>query len=225
MPFKNPEDRKKYLEGYNAENKEMLSLYKKSWYEKNKEMVLKQKKEHYSSNKEKILNYAKKYYQKNREQKIKYAVEWVKIPENRIKSRKYHKKWEKDNSDFIISQRVRAVIKYRLKNQGIKEIESTSKYGIDINMIVEHLNKKAKSIGYSINDILNTDYDIDHIIPMSYYSLPEEIKKCYHPLNLRWLPSSENRSRGNKLREEDIKLIKNLPIEIYPVGFNIKEVA
>ena len=92
-----------------------------------------------------------------------------------------------------------------------------------INQDGQYSIKEAKSLGYSINEILNMNYDIDHIIPISYYSLPEEIKKCYNPLNLRWLPSSENRSRGNKLREEDMEIIKTLPRSIYPKEKKIKE--
>ena len=35
-------------------------------------------------------------------------------------------------------------------------------------------------------------------------------------MNLRWLPASENISRGNKLRPQDIKVIETLPKSIYP---------
>ena len=73
------------------------------------------------------------------------------------------------------------------------------------------------------NFIKNENIDIDHIIPISAYNLSnrEDIKKCWNPLNLRFLNSYKNRNlKRNKI---DMNLIKYYKIEhLLPEGLNTK---
>ena len=91
--------------------------------------------------------------------------------------------------------------------------------------IVERLTKLAKDIGYKLSEIITLDFHVDHIIPVSYYNLADanDIKNCWDARNLRWLPAKENISRGNRITFQDSELIKTLPKEIYPKGFNIND--
>ena len=98
------------------------------------------------------------------------------------------------------------------------KVWSSSKYGVNYDAIIKHLEKQATTMGFKIEDLRGQDYHIDHIIPVSMYNfkLKSEIKNCFHHLNLRWLPAKENISKGNRLRPQDLEIIKTLPKEIYP---------
>ena len=103
---------------------------------------------------------------------------------------------------------------------------SVTKHGFLMEEIILHLRNNAVNLGYkSIADIVSNSFDVDHIIPSFYYNLDinSEMIKCNHPLNLRWLPSSENRSRQNRIRPQDLEVIKTLPENIYPKGMSLQQ--
>tara|TARA_R110000823_G_scaffold2171_5_gene9021 strand:- start:297 stop:1400 length:1104 start_codon:yes stop_codon:yes gene_type:complete len=89
---------------------------------------------------------------------------------------------------------------------------------IDYKKCTDSLKNGAKRIGMTVKKIKALGYHIDHIIPVSCYNELDcnELIKCFSYNNLRWLPAKENISRKNKLRPEDIEVIKTLPLEIYP---------
>ena len=76
----------------------------------------------------------------------------------------------------------------------------------------------------SIKEMKYLGYHIDHIIPISLYDTndPKELSKCFNPINLRWLSSKENISKGNRIRPQDLEIIKTLPKNIYPKGKRAK---
>jgi hypothetical protein len=39
MPYKDPEERKKYQEQYYSNNKEFIKIKRKDWYQKNKDKI------------------------------------------------------------------------------------------------------------------------------------------------------------------------------------------
>ena len=93
-----------------------------------------------------------------------------------------------------------------------------------IKEIREHLVKLANKLGYEdCYSIKQAGYDVDHIIPKYVYDLDDESEmlKCNSIHNLRWLTSFENRSKGCKIRPQDLEIIKTLPKEIYPIGFDL----
>ena len=153
----------------------------------------------------------------------------------KIKKKKqdYDKEYRKNNRDRIAELRNKNnkkyaknntyVIRHKIQSQlsslcGKKGSFKNAKYkDIDLEMCVKALIKDAELKGYSSIKEIKKSYHIDHIIPISYYTL-DEFVKGYHPKNLRWLPISENCSRGNKIRPQDLEIIKTLPKEIYPKG-------
>lgn len=64
-----------------------------------------------------------------------------------------------------------------------------SQYGIDYKAILKHLGPHP-----------GADYHLDHIKPccMFDHNDPEQIKECWSPSNLQWLPASVNLSKGGK---------------------------
>jgi hypothetical protein len=112
--------------------------------------------------------------------------------------------------DMILKEKIRQNIKtsiQKFKNDGrIPKFEILDKSGIDVEKLMEKLNKKE------MND---TNYELGHKVPVFYYdfTIPGEINKCYSPHNLFWQKVLENRSNGNKIIKE---LIISLPNNIFP---------
>ena len=155
-----------------------------------------------------------KYLQKGKERRLNFT------PEQKEHARKVKREWErqdriKNYPKYLIQGMINHVI--RCSNAG--KVKPISKYGFDVNKISIYLSKQAKDLGYSsCLDIKRNGYDVDHIIPKKSYDLNDEkeMLKCNSVHNLRWLTSFENRSKGCKLRSQDIKVIETLPKSIYP---------
>lgn len=58
-----------------------------------------------------------------------------------------------------------------------------------------------KGIGYPEEGM-----SLDHIVPVSFFDLSneKELKLCWHPQNLRYIPLSENMRRGNRITKKEI---------------------
>jgi len=58
------------------------------------------------------------------------------------------------------------------------------------------------------------NWHIDHIMPTFEYDLedPDEVKRAFHPANLRWLRGKENVSKGKKITDA----VLTLPPEVFP---------
>jgi hypothetical protein len=146
---------------------------------------------------------------------------------NRLKKRKYDKtpKAIETRSKYylanIVKMRIRALLDHAIKKTKAGKIKSVLKYGIDVKAIISSLNNQAKDLNMLPSKLAET-HDIDHIIPMSSYDFnnSKDLINCNHYLNLRWLDSIENRSKGPRLRKQDIEVIKTLPKEIYPQSWN-----
>ena len=148
----------------------------------------------------------------------------AKKPKTLARRRELHVIWSK-NPDYILKRRLRACLRGALSLYSSKgKILSSRDYNISYQQCIEHLEKEAEILGYSIAELKDKNYQIDHIIPCSLYNLNNkvDIARCWNPNNLRWLPAKENIIRGNKLRSEDIKLIETLPKEIYPQSWQNK---
>lgn len=141
-------------------------------------------------------------------------------PEYKEKQKIYKAKRYRENQ---IEWRIRSFLRNIHLNSSVSKRNTWIKYGIDIHKIKDHLIKEAEQ--YGGYDNIRGKYHIDHIIPISLYDINniEDIKKCNHPLNLRWLPAHENISRGNKIRPQDLEIIKTLPRSIYPKGISLKQ--
>ena len=111
----------------------------------------------------------------------------------------------------------------RYTNEG--KIHKSSKYGVDYNKCIIKLEKDAKLYGYSVKEMREMNYHIDHIIPISLYNLKDkkDVARCFNSLNLRWLSAEENTSKGNRIRPQDLKVIKTLPENIYTKGKSLKQ--
>lgn len=88
----------------------------------------------------------------------------------------------------------KALIKYSISGKK----SSSEKYGIDWEPII----KKLTPLPFPVEE--REKWHIDHILPMSSFNLenPEEVKKCFSPENLQWLPGEENLKKSDKMPNE-----------------------
>tara|TARA_R110002051_G_scaffold322547_1_gene413335 strand:- start:1201 stop:2217 length:1017 start_codon:yes stop_codon:yes gene_type:complete len=182
--------------------------------------------------------YSKKYRESGRAAKMQ-AIRMTK-PSYKVKVSKWHKEnskrpevikrrrelhyiWSKNNLSYVMTRRLRSCLFNALSLYTEKgKVQSSRSYGLDYSKCINKLSKDAKEMGYTLEEIKSMDYHVDHIIPMSIYNLEDtnEVKKCCNPENMRWLKSNDNIVKGNKLRTEDIEVIKTLPMDIYPKQWN-----
>ena len=217
-------------------NKEKISKAKKEIYWKNPERGraktnewrknnLEKKKQmdtkYRQTNKTEIAKYMYKYYREHKEEKQAYDKEYRANPNNQERitelRNKNNRRYSKNNW-YVTRHKIQSQLSTLCGKNG--RYNGARYKDIDLNACVDALINDALSKGYSSIQEIKKTHHIDHIIPVSYYSV-NEFARAYSPSNLRWLPIAENCSRGNKLREEDIKVISKLPLEIYPNGFNI----
>ena len=164
---------KKY---YNRpEIKKRHSEYMRNSYEKNKESILKKAKEYWKdySNRPEVKKRIKEYRQRNKERKNEYI-------------RKHNQRLEVN-----IRMRLRGSFTEAIRNYSKNgKVKSSSRYGINYRLIIEHLKPFPKD---------RNNYHIDHIIPLSWFDFnnPKEIVWAFAPENHQWLTIEENLRKSN----------------------------
>ena len=164
-------------------------------------------------NNERYHKNATKYIEQQKQAKANWSSE-RKAQANKVKA-----KWTKqDTKKNPAKYRIKSVILGVFQRMGKKKVNRTISYGIDVKAISEYLELLAVKIGKSFKWMHENGYHIDHIIPVNLYNAndKDDFRNCNSKYNLRWLPAKENQSKGDRLRPEDIEIIKTLPTEIYP---------
>lgn len=205
---------------YYQKNKDKILNYVKNYSIENKDKIKEYKKEYSLKNKDGII---KKYKQDNKEKLKKQAKEWrdnnpdkvLKMYENR---KPYQKEYRLNNKDkinqkekeklktdpiFKLKNNIRTLFKSSLKYNSVKKQNRFFYYtGIQYSEYIDYLSKSDLWNDYCDGKNLH----IDHIIPVALYDLKdfEEIKKCWHPHNLRIIDAKENLIKNKKL---DLELI------------------
>ena len=200
------------------ENRRLTREWSKNNPDKKKEMDA----EYRRDNKTEIAEYMHEYYRDHKAEKQAYDREYRANPDKKERiaelrnnnNRKYSK-----NNWYVTRHKIQSQLSTLCGKDG--KYRKAKYKNIDLNACVDSLISDARSKGYSSIQKIKETHHIDHIIPVSYYSI-EEFKKAYHPLNLRWLPAKENMSRQNNITKQDWEIINTLPKEIYPQS--IKEI-
>lgn len=109
---------------------------------------------------------------------------------DRTKEYKADSERMKTDSEYRIKKLLKHAIRTSFKQIGKKKEFSTAAYGIDFNLIYEH-----------IGDRPSKDHQLDHIIPTVIFDFNnnEHIKLAHLPENLRWIPASENLSKQDTI--------------------------
>ena len=174
-------------------------------------------------------NYIKKACEWQSENKDKRAVickrnndKYKDCPEHQQMKKdtktRYHKTEKGQKQRFVDG--LRGLFRFAINTYGNGKKMISKKYGIDYEKCYLKLNNDAKQMGYTIQELKDMEFHIDHIIPTIMYDFRnhEDIKNCWNPLNLRWLSQHDNCTKSSNIRPEDLEVIKTLPREIYPRG-------
>ena len=200
---------------YSKENPGKIKKWSDETYQRHAEKVCAKTMEYYLENKEYLNKKNREWYWDNRDEQLVYGKSYRET--HRDEGREYRKEYNKLHPERKIIQQI---IHDTFNAVGKKKFDTTDKMGFDRQGIYIQLTEDAQRLGYKdIQDIKSTGkYHVDHIIAKAKYNLKshKEMLRCNHPSNLRWLPAKENISKGDKLRPEDIEVIKTLPTEIYP---------
>ena len=197
----------------------------KRFYQKNKVYYQKQNKKYKEENSERLKEYKKEYNQRpevkewikeyNQRPEVikkrriyynKYKKEYNQRPEAKAQQKEYRqrpevkkrlniylKKRKKQDIQFLLQCRLRRAVCDTLKNYTkTGKIMTSKKYGINYKAIIKYLKPLPKDI---------KNYEIDHIIPLSWFDLnnPEEMKWAFAPENHQWLTKEENIVKGNRM--------------------------
>lgn len=171
---------KEYKKSYHSKNKESISLLKKEYYTENKGDILEKRKDYYSNNKDQKLEYQKGYALLNKEKISAYKMEYQR--NRRITDPVYKLK-------YVVSRMIRNSLKCKglSKNKRSKDI-----LGCTIEFFKIYIEERF------IDDMswenYGTNWDIDHIIPLSTADTEEDVLRLNHYTNLQPLDSYINRN-------------------------------
>ena len=164
-----------------------------------------------------LLEISKEEYEKARK------IRWIEL-----KGKDYFSKLARNaykRKPMLI--RIRNLMRTMARQAINQEIVTKAKDMVDCEAGTKYLREQAIIImkKYCYNNISEVfkNYEVDHIIPKSIYDFqndPIEFANANYHLNLRLITKFENRSKGDRIRPEDIELIKTLPKEIYPKSWN-----
>lgn len=184
-----------YKKKWKEKNKEKTKKYFKTWLEGLKadpirfeEAKSKQKiksKAYYLKFSKSIKDRARKYYQENREKALETNRAWVLA--NRDKVNAINKKYTKSHPDRVLAN-VRK--RQLLKRQAIPNWVDEAAFK-KIQSFYEAARRKTLKTG--------VPHEVDHIYPLK----GDDVCGLHVPENLRIISRFENRSKGNKLIEDN----------------------
>ena len=189
---------KEYGKGYRIKHREKLNKQKKEIYNRNRSKYLEQSKKYREKNREKLLEYEKNRRDDpiRRERQKKYSAKYYEENKSKIKERvkTRHMEQYKNNELFRIISLTRSHLRSALKKQGLTKSKRLREYGID-----------PVTIYKCIGDRPTSDHHLEHILPVTAFDMTDtfHIYACWHPDNLRWLPSAENLSKGKEYNQKD----------------------
>lgn len=217
---------------YLLKNAKRLRAKRIIWEQKNIENRREYNRKWTENNREHLSKYHRKYNQKHKAHQKQLMIEWHKSHPNYLKEQ--HSNYYKKNKELVKEK----VIKYRrirygkdlkfklkclLRTQLLNrfkrysttgKLQNSLKYGIDWNVIVKKLKVTLPK------DYKEREYHIDHIIPCYYFNFgnTKEVKKCFSPDNIQWLPAEENRVKHNRI----VNKIENKR-SMTPTYFSVKQ--
>jgi len=176
-------------------------------YDKHKDNYVKKACEWQDGNKDKRAVICKRNYEKYRDcpkhQQMKKDI-----------TTRYNK--TEKGQKGVFTNNLRNLFRFAMNTYGDGKKMLSKKYGMDYEKCYIKLNNDAKQMGYTIQELRDMNFHIDHIIPTIMYDFKnyEDIRNCWNPLNLRWLSQHENCTKSGNIRPQDLEIIKTLPKEI-----------
>jgi hypothetical protein len=200
------ENKKKFLlEAKEKRNEERKQKPKKFCKNCNIEYINRHKFDYCSKNC-RLENY-KKEQSKNVEQIFLKRQKYYQNHKSEVNYNNYLRKLRMNKNDlnWILASRIRGRLRHCLiiKNITTSKQRHTLQYiGCDINTLRSYLEKQFKE-GMTWNNYGKKGWEIDHIIPCSYFDFSKEknIYICFNYKNLQPLWRKENLQKSNKIPE------------------------
>ena len=186
-------------------DREKGRIFAKKVYMNNPSKELEKKREWNLKHKESVIKSQKKstktYYWKNKEIIIQKGIEW--------KYKKY-----KEDPNFQILGRLRSRLNHALKGK-VKSDHTLDLLGCTVEELKQHLENQFQE-GMTWQNCGKNGWEIDHIIPCSYFDLSIEENQyiCFNFRNLQPLWAKDNLQKSNNIPENVEELIENLRKEI-----------
>ena len=169
--------------------------YKKEYRKKNLEYIKNKNKEYYIDNKEIILKSSSDYYSNNKDQKLEYQKVYALLNKGKISAYKmeYQRNRRINDPVYKLKYVVARMIRNSLKCKGLsKNKRSKDILGCTIEFFKIYIEERF------IDDMswenYGTNWDIDHIIPLSTADTEEDVLRLNHYTNLQPLDSYINRN-------------------------------
>jgi hypothetical protein len=134
----------------------------------------------------------REWYARNRE----IVLEKLRCKDKKDKIRKYQRERQKDPLR-ILENRCRSRLNIALKNQGFKKNTKTQQaIGCSWDQLKLHIEKQfTKGMNWSNRNL----WHIDHIVPLSSATTPDQMTKLSHFSNLRPLWATDNYQKSAKI--------------------------
>jgi hypothetical protein len=234
----NKENIKVKQKQYYEANKEKVKEKRKQYYEANKEKTKEKRKQYNEANKESINERQSQYNKANKEKIQVYRKQYIgankeKIKEGGKKWREENKEWVKDyrevNKEYLSKKRKQyyKANKKKLNNYNIsyaksrRKVDSLFKLKDQYRKASHRYLKDGKSkttreiigIDYKeFQDYLEVEYTkgmhLDHIIPLSWANIDEEVYILNHYSNFQILTAEENLAKSDSYcKSENLKKV------------------
>ncbi len=177
-------EQRKYNRKYRKKNRERLNKLSREYYQKNKKAIKERKKKYRQRPEVKARNKVrKKEYWKRQDVKNR----------RKVRSKLAFKDRYYTDKSYNIKHRISSLVLHALRRFSmLGKVGTSSKYGINYELIIKHLKPFPKEI---------KNYHVDHIIPLSLFDFnnPEHIKRAFAPENHQWLTIQQNLEKGDRL--------------------------
>jgi hypothetical protein len=191
---RNPEQAKQLSKDSNAK-------HGKRWREENKDSIREKK-----DNLERLRSYRREYAAENRERTNGHKRKWAEMNQEKNLQLKYAylKRRRREDPCF------RAIFNMRTR---LRELLSGRRIGPSNRLFGCSYEGMRLHLESQFEDWMTWDnygeWHIDHVRPCASFdhSDPDQVKECWHFLNLRPLRGSENSRKGAKFIDEDGKIV------------------
>jgi hypothetical protein len=190
---------KNQVQTFQDTNRDIVLEKNKQRYIDNKDKYSKRNKENYIANQEKRKEKQKKYNLANKDKRIEYNQS----PNIKEKNKQYVKQYSRSTPEKHLATNMRCSISMRLREiNSTKDQKTLDIVGLksweDFKKYIESLFTEGMNWENYGNKI-ETDWSIDHIIPISHATTLEDVKKLNYYTNLRPMWHLDNIKKRDKL--------------------------
>jgi len=189
---------KNQVQVFQQTNQDSISERSKQRYIDNVDKYSKRNQENYIANQEERKEKQREYNLLNKDKRKKYNQ----LPEVKKRDNDYMKTYSKSTPEKHLATNIRCSISMRLREINSKKDQKTlGIIGLESWEEFKHHIESQFTDGMNWDNYGNkieTDWSIDHIIPISSATTLEEVKKLNHYTNLRPMWHIDNIKKSNK---------------------------